>query len=89
MAPERDRPIQLPEHHEHLLILFVLWKAHQHRISKELQGPDTTIQLMSQFKAAAWEARDAYHQAIRNAEERQLSSGYTGTWKSDDFDRIY
>jgi hypothetical protein len=81
--------LTIPAHHEHLLILFVLWKAHQHRISKELQGPDTTIQLLNQFKAAAWEARDAYHQAVRKLEKRQLASGYTGPWRSDEHDRIY
>ncbi len=81
--------LTIPYHHEHILILFVLWKAHQHRIAKELQGPDTTIQLMNQFKAAAWEAREAYYQSIRETEKRQLSSGYTGPWEADGHDRIY
>jgi hypothetical protein len=81
--------IEVPEEHEPLLILFVVWRAHTERMSTEAQNPDTTIRMLQQMKLAVQAAEYAYHQALRDAKAVQAVGGWVPPWKVDGYDRIY
>jgi hypothetical protein len=84
-----DDSITIPIEHEHLLILWVVWRAHQEREADELQNPDTTIRMLHQMKLATQAAEAAYYTAMREAKEERSSGGFTAPWRMDRHDRIY
>jgi hypothetical protein len=81
--------VTIPDEHQHLLILFVLWKAHSERTITEAQDPDTTIRMINQMKQAAQMAEQDYRRAISQALKNTAQGGWTLPWKSDTHDRIY
>jgi hypothetical protein len=81
--------IEVPLEHEALLVLFVVWRAHQERMTTEAQFPDTTIRMLQQHKLAVQAAEYAYHQALRDAKKAQAVGGWVPPWKVDGYDRIY
>jgi hypothetical protein len=81
--------ITIPAEHEHLLILWVVWRAHQEREADELQNPDTTIRMLHQMKLATEAAERAYYKALNEAKGARSDGGWTVPWKIDDHDRIY
>ncbi|MGD8626206.1 MAG: hypothetical protein PVJ34_16835 [Anaerolineae bacterium] len=84
-----DDSITVPAEHEHLLILWVVWRAHQEREADELQNPDTTIRMLHQMKLATEAAERAYYKALNEAKEQRSDGGWTVPWKIDTHDRIY
>jgi len=84
-----DSAITVPEYHEPILILYVLWAAYTERLSQEEQGPDTTIHLMEQYRTAAQTAWTHYQDAITQAIKQQARGGITGPWRADIHDPIY
>ena len=81
--------IEVPEEHEPLLLLFVVWRAHTERMSTETQHPDTTIRMLQQMKLAVQAAEYGYHLALREAKNTQASGGWVPPWDVDHHDRIY
>jgi hypothetical protein len=81
--------ITVPDHHEHLLILFVVWKALAELVATEAQSPDTTIDLLNQLRAQAQAARGDYETHLRRTVEQQSDGGWAGPWPVDKYDRIY
>ena len=85
--------ITVPEHHEGLLLLFVLWQAFKERLATEEQDPDTTlaghVTLLQQLVKGASQAESEYKAALNRAKANVAEGGYSGPWEVDDFDRIY
>lgn len=81
--------VTVPDEHQHLLILFVLWKAHSERTISEAQDPDTTIRMIHQMKLAAQAAEQDYRRAVAATQEMAALGGWVIPWKVDDYDRIY
>lgn len=81
--------VSVPDEHQHLLVLFVLWKAHSERTITEAQDPDTTIRMINQMKQAAMAAEQDYRRAIKQALQAAAQGGWTPPWKMDTYDRIY
>jgi hypothetical protein len=81
--------LEVPEEHEPLLLLFVVFRAHTERMSTESQHPDTTIRMLQQMKLAVQAAEYAYHQALRDAKKTQAVGGWVPPWEVDGYDRIY
>jgi hypothetical protein len=81
--------VTIPDEHHHLLILFVVWKAHSERVLTEAQDPDTTIRMINQMKQAAQMAEQDYRRAIKQAQQTAAQGGWTRPWQADTHDRIY
>jgi len=81
--------VTVPDEHQHLLVLFVLWKAHSERTITEAQNPDTSIRLIQQMKTAAQMAEQDYRRAIKLAQQATAPGGWTPPWEVDTHDRIY
>jgi hypothetical protein len=81
--------VTVPDEHQHLLILFVVWKAHSERTITEAQNPDTSIRLINQMKQAAMMAEQDYRRAIKLAQHNAAEGGWTVPWAADGYDRIY
>ena len=85
--------ITVPEHHEGLLLLFVLWTAFRERLATEEQDPDTTlaghVTLLQQLVKGAAQAEKEYKEATKRAKLNVGDTGYAGPWEVDDHDRIY
>jgi hypothetical protein len=81
--------ISIPQEHEHLLVLFAVWKAHAERLADQTANPDTTLDLLESFRKNAYQARADFDTALRTARGSKSPSGPTGPWESDTFDRIY
>jgi hypothetical protein len=85
--------ITVPDHHEGLLILFVLWQAFKERLSTEEQDPDTTlaghVTLLQQLVKGATQAEKEYKDALKRAKANVAEGGFSGPWTADDHDRIY
>jgi hypothetical protein len=84
-----DTDITVPEHHEHLLILFVVWKAAAERVLTDQADPNSFPALLASMRLVTSNARDAYNDALRQAEKQEAPGGWTGPWRSDEHDRIY
>ena len=85
--------ITVPEHHEGLLLLFVLWQAFKERLATEEQDPDTTlaghVTLLQNLVKGATQAEKEYKGALERAKANVAEGGPTGQWTVDDHDRIY
>jgi hypothetical protein len=85
--------ITVPEHHEGLLLLFVLWQAFKERLATEEQDTDTTlaghVTLLQQLVKGATQAEKEYKAALQRARANVADGGYSGPWQVDDHDRIY
>ena len=81
--------ISVPTEHEHILALFVIWKAYNERLAVEEQSPDTTIRMIQQMKLSVEAAERSYRAAVKAATDRSGAGGWTGPWKVDSHDRIY
>ena len=85
--------ITVPEHHEGLLLLFVLWQAFKERLATEEQDPDTTlaghVTLLQQLVKGATQAEKEYKEALKRARANVAEGGYSGPWVADTHDRIY
>jgi hypothetical protein len=81
--------ITVPGHHEHLLVLFVVWKAAAERLMKDQGNVNILPSLLAARRLVASNMRDAYDAAIRLAEKQQAPGGWTGPWKADIHDPIY
>jgi hypothetical protein len=81
--------VTVPDEHQHLLILFTVWKAHSERVLTEAQNPDTTIRMINQMKQAAQMAEQDYRRAVKQAVETTAQGGWTAAWRMDKHDRIY
>ena len=85
--------ITVPEHHEGLLLLFVLWQAFKERLATEEQDPDTTlaghVTLLQNLVKGAIQAEREYKQALKRAKMNVADGGYSGPWAADQHDRIY
>jgi hypothetical protein len=81
--------ISVPQEHEHLLVLFAVWKAYAERLSNQTGKPLITLDLIENFRKNTYQARSDYDAALRAAKAQATRSGPTGPWKSDAFDRIY
>ena len=85
--------LTVPEHHEGLLLLFVLWQAFKERLATEEQEPDTTlaghVTLLQQLVKGATQAEKEYKAALNRAKANVAEGGFSGPWEVDDHDRIY
>jgi hypothetical protein len=85
--------ITVPEQHESILILYVLWQAFKERLSTEEQDPDTTlagaVTLLQQLVKGATQAEAEYRRALQRAKANVAEGGITGPWKADIYDPIY
>jgi hypothetical protein len=81
--------ITVPQDHEYLLILFVIWQAFKERAASQVQDPDTTSDVLQKSVNAASLAEQEYRKAIKNAEAHKAEGGPTGPWRSDIYDPIY
>ena len=85
--------ITVPEHHEGLLLLFVLWQAFKERLATEEQDPDTTlagqVTLLQQLVKGATQAEKEYKAALARAKGNVADGGFSGPWAADEHDRIY
>jgi hypothetical protein len=81
--------ITVPEDHESILILYVLWQATRERMATEEQDPDTTIHLLRQMVNAAEQAEADYRRALERAQDHVAPGGWTGPWRADVHDPIY
>ena len=86
---DSDELVTIPDEHQHLLVLFVLWKAHSERTITQAQDPDTSIRMIQQMKEAAKMAEADYRRAIELAQQTAGASGWTPPWQMDSHDRIY
>jgi hypothetical protein len=81
--------VTVPEEHEFLLALYVIWTAFKERAATQLQDPDTTSDVLQKTVNAEMQAHQEYRTAIRNAEVHRAEGGWTGPWKTDIYDPIY
>ena len=85
--------ITVPEHHEGLLLLFVLWTAFRERLATEEQDPDTSlagnVTLLQELVKGAKQAGVEYKEAVQRAKVTASDGGYSGPWEVDAHDRIY
>jgi len=85
--------ITVPEHHEGLLLLFVLWQAFKERLATEEQDPDTTlaghVTLLQNLVKGATQAEREYKEALKRAKGNVADGGFSGPWAADKHDRIY
>ena len=86
---ESGDSITIPDEHMHLLILFVVWKAHSERAVTEAANPDSSIRMLQQMKEAARIAEADYRRALDQAQVMAGMGGWTPPWKADGHDRIY
>jgi hypothetical protein len=81
--------ITVPEDHESLLLLYVLWQATRERMATQEQDPDTTIHILQQMVKAAEQAEADYRRALERAAAHRAPGGWTGPWRADVHDPIY
>ncbi len=85
--------ITVPEHHEGLLLLFVLWQAFKERLATEEQDPDTTlaghVTLLQNLVKGASQAEREYKNALKRAQGNVADGRFSGPWAADKHDRIY
>ena len=81
--------ITVPEDHESILILYVLWQATRERMATQEQDPDTTIHILQQMVKAAQQAEEEYRRALQRADKHRADGGPTGPWRADLYDPIY
>jgi len=81
--------VTVPAHHEHLLILFVVWKAWLERTGKEEVDTQTTTLELSQYQANTNAAEKSYNTALAAAKKNEYQTSQHATWKMDEWDRIY
>lgn len=83
--------ISVPIEHEHIIELFVVWKAMVERTTFYIRTPITEadVTIIQQMKLAAESAERSYRAAISAATARTNQGGYTGPWALDGHDRIY
>lgn len=82
--------LSVPREHEHILVLFVIWKAYNERLSTEAQSPDTTMGLLQSMRLLTQRAHEQYLAALNRAIANVRNvGGWTTPWKMDKHDRIY
>jgi hypothetical protein len=81
--------LTVPGHHEHLLILFVVWRAWTERQATEQADPDHTSTVLDAHRRSTDSAEAIYRRAVKLAKTGASPSGYTGPWAADPYDRIY
>jgi hypothetical protein len=74
--------------HEHLIPLFVRWKALQELASTEGYNPDPIKKLVGELELAAKRAEQAYRDSLAAARKAESVSAQT-YWRMDNKDRIY
>ena len=78
----------LLERHEHLIALFVRWKAWQELATSEGYAPDPIKLLSATQEVNAYRAARAYRRAIRDAKEIESESAVQ-PWVMDKWGSIY
>ena len=82
--------ITVPERHETILILYVIWQAQLILQHNEEQNPTSNSSLlMSQLATNADRARRSYVQALSRALYAHEGRSARATWRMDKYDRIY
>lgn len=81
--------VTVPDEHQHLLVLFVTWKAFHEQAMDEAKNPDTTTRLVQQMNLTAIAAEENYRRAMKQALQMSGAGGWTPPWKADGYDRIY
>ena len=81
--------VTIPDEHQHLLVLFVTWKAFHEQAMDEAKNPDTTTRLVQQMNLTAIAAEENYRRAMKQAIQMTGAGGWTTPWKADEHDRIY
>ena len=81
--------ITVPEDHESILLLYVLWQACRERMATQQQDPDTTIHLLQQLVKASEQSEAEYRRALQRAQSHVAPGGWTGPWTADVYDPIY
>lgn len=74
--------------HEHLIALFVRWKALQELAATEGYNPDPIKKLAGELELAASRAGDSYREALDLARKAESVSA-SAAWQMDNKDRIY
>lgn len=87
LSADADVCTVLPRH-EHLIHLFVRWKAWSELATTEGMDPDPTELLNATFEVNAGRAEKAYREALRDAQKAESDSGQAHLWM-DKWDRIY
>ncbi len=87
LSADADICTVLPRH-EHLIHLFVRWKAWSELATTEGMDPDSTEPLTSAMEVNATRAEKSYLQALQNAQQAESESGQAHLWM-DKWDRIY
>jgi hypothetical protein len=81
--------ITVPEDHESILVLYVVWQAIRERMATAEQDPDSTTQVLRQLTLAAQQAEFEYNRALKRAKGQRSPGGPTGPWRADVHDPIY
>jgi hypothetical protein len=87
LSADADILSVLPRH-EHLIHLFVRWKAWSELATTEGTDPDPTEALSATFEVNATRAERSYLQALKDAQQAESESGQAHLWM-DKWDRIY
>lgn len=74
--------------HEHLIPLFVRWKAFQELSASEAYNPDPIKKLAGELELAAARAESAYRAALETSRKAESASAQT-YWRMDKHDRVY
>lgn len=75
--------------HEHLVALFVRWKAWQELATSEGMDPDPIKLLSATQEVNSTRAHTAYRDALNRARRAESESAVSSPWKMDKHDRIY
>jgi hypothetical protein len=81
--------VTVPDQHQHVLILYVVWKAQMERLMNQVASPDSTMGILNSLQNAAKKAEFAYTYAMQALETHHTPGGYTGPWRADAYDPIY
>jgi len=87
LSADTDILSVLPRH-EHLIHLFVRWKAWSELATTEGMDPDPTEALSATLETNAGKAERSYLQALKDAQQAESESGQAHLWM-DKWDRIY
>lgn len=87
LSGDNDICSVLPRH-EHLIHLFVRWKAISELAVAQDMDPDATEALSGTFEINAARAEKSYRDALKAAQQAESDSGQAHLWM-DKFDRIY
>jgi hypothetical protein len=82
--------VQVPAHHEHLLVDFVIWRVWLELLGAEQQAPTSNSSLlMAQLATNADRAKRQYVESLARAIYAAGGDSRAVRWRLDRFDRIY